>query len=420
MKTLASVSLSMLLLSAAPARAAQPNGLIAYVDTLGGLLVVRPDGSAKRKLGAGEIQQIALTQGAPRADTFRWPMWAPDGRRLACFAVTLRNDQPLDELYVFDAVTTQVLNVFKDTGLGPIYGYWAPDGRSLAMLLARSGSFSLSLWPPSEGDQPQSVANGVPFFFDWKHDGRGLVIHAANDPEAPHGHAVSLLDLPSRKRRVLSAEPAAFAAPSWSADGEWLAYGSTDGDHEKLMVAHADGGGAKAVATIPERAAFAWSPNKALIALLVSTVPGDAFFDELRMIDVAAGRTTLVHKGSMAAFFWSPLGDRILVIRRDTQAGDLMAMVTDLEGKHPVDVAGFLPSRPQIMVLQYFDQYALSHRIWSPDGKAFLFSGASRTERGSRDALELPAVYVVAADGKSPPRSIGDGNIAFWSPRDPR
>ena len=57
-------------------------------------------------------------------------------------------------------------------------------------------------------------------------------------------------------------------------------------------------------------------------------------------------------------------------------------------------------------VVQYFDQYALSHRLWSPDGTALLSPevDGSGTER----------LVVRYFDGR-PPVAL-DGAIGFWSP----
>ena len=56
--------------------------------------------------------------------------------------------------------------------------------------------------------------------------------------------------------------------------------------------------------------------------------------------------------------------------------------------------------------LPYFDQYALSHRIWSPAGDAVVLP---MVEAGGREA-----VYVVPTDGR-PLQRLVDGSMAFWS-----
>ena len=57
-------------------------------------------------------------------------------------------------------------------------------------------------------------------------------------------------------------------------------------------------------------------------------------------------------------------------------------------------------------LLPYFDQYALSHRLWSPDSSAFLVP----TNDGTRSR-----VLALSPDGGEPLFSI-DSEIAFWSP----
>ena len=58
-------------------------------------------------------------------------------------------------------------------------------------------------------------------------------------------------------------------------------------------------------------------------------------------------------------------------------------------------------------VLPYFDQYALSHRVWAPDSTSMVLPLV--------DATGQTHVDVVPADG-SDPRPIADGDAAFWSP----
>jgi TolB protein len=58
-----------------------------------------------------------------------------------------------------------------------------------------------------------------------------------------------------------------------------------------------------------------------------------------------------------------------------------------------------------VQFLPYFDQYALSHRLWSPDSEALVLpmqdSGTNR-------------VFVVPASGGRA-RALAEGSIAFWS-----
>jgi Tol biopolymer transport system component len=396
--------------------------LIAYVDRSGDLYVSQPDGSSRQKLASGEIlQHIAFpTQFIQEAgDFYSWPVWSPDGNRLACFHVAPGDPESIDGLYIFDVNTSQVLHSYQEPGLRPIYAYWAPHGQHLAVLLGGQGAFSLGLWPIAHAQRPKTVAQGAPFYFDWRADAQALLIHTGSDPDAAEGHSVSLLDIASGKRQLVSRSPAAFGPPSWSADGKWLAYGdnTTAGEQATLMIANGDGNQPQSFGTLPEKMAMSWSPTQPLLAVASSSFVGDPLLEELRLIDVSSNKTQTLIKDNFAAYFWSPDGKRILYAKRKLGT-DLWAWtVIEVANGQTYDVVDFVPSRPLLLVFQYFDQYALSHRFWSPDSKAFVFPGAAGPDARPAIGLRDPTIYAVEATKGATPKALSDGHIAFWSPK---
>ena len=101
--------------------------------------------------------------------------------------------------------------------------------------------------------------------------------------------------------------------------------------------------------------------------------------------------------------------DREGTARRAQQAPlELQLWVVALEEGLPRKLATFTPA-PSFLTqfLPFFDQYARSHRLWSPDGRALVLS----TLDGGRRRL-----VVVPVDG-GPARTIAEGEMAFWSPR---
>jgi hypothetical protein len=58
-------------------------------------------------------------------------------------------------------------------------------------------------------------------------------------------------------------------------------------------------------------------------------------------------------------------------------------------------------------VLPFFDQYALSHRVWSRDSRSIVLPLA--------DIRPEPQITVIYADD-SRSVELGPGAIAFWSP----
>jgi TolB protein len=55
--------------------------------------------------------------------------------------------------------------------------------------------------------------------------------------------------------------------------------------------------------------------------------------------------------------------------------------------------------------LPYFDQYALSHRLWSPDSSALVLPIQVQDEA---------RIFVVPVSGGQP-QEIAVGDMAFWS-----
>jgi TolB protein len=398
---------------------AADTNLIAYIDGEGDLYLVQPNGEGRRKLASGEMLQTIAYSPQPiknGQDFYSWPVWSPDANRFACFRATNGENGPTDGLYIFDARSSQVLHAYEAQGLHPIYAYWAPNSQNLAVLLGGPGALSLGLWPAAGEQKPKMVAQGAPFYFHWRTDGQALLAHTGGDTEAKEGHSISLINIESGKRQIVSLAPAAFGPPSWSSDGHWLAYGGHTKEKATVMVAAADGSAPKSMGVFPEKIALEWSPTHALLAVAASSFVGDPLLEELKVIDVPSGKTRSLIKDNFAAYFWSPDGERILYAKRKLGTDLWVWAVVEVKDGKTYDVVDFVPSRPLLLVFQYFDQYALSHRIWSPDSKRFVFAGAAGTNARPEEGLRNPTLYTVEAVEHAKPQSLTEGHIAFWSP----
>ena len=67
----------------------------------------------------------------------------------------------------------------------------------------------------------------------------------------------------------------------------------------------------------------------------------------------------------------------------------------------------FFPSRDMIYYLNFFDQFARSHSLWSPDGHYLAFAGV--------DTLGKQSVMILDTRTPSDPIRVGSGSIGIWS-----
>ena len=249
-----------------------------------------------------------------------------------------------------------------------------------------------------------------------------------------------------------------FRSPSHSADGRYVAFvRSTGTGSGQLVVARPDGSGSHEMPVVGI-AAFAFDPAGDTLATLAadaSVDPGQAFpTGPIRLIDPASGAIrTLVDRPALA-FFWSPDGRTIAAILPSQPGEDpvtagtgggpgnggrsasggasgvvLAGAVVPAPSSGPstqlsgpleriafIDVAsGAIRSERAVSLgdhfvnelLPYFDQYARSHRLWSPDSRALLLPLVS--------FLGSTRLVVIPADGTST-RPVAYGPSGFWSP----
>ena len=188
-------------------------------------------------------------------------------------------------------------------------------------------------------------------------------------------------------------------------------------------------------------AAVVFDPSGGTVASLGPTQPVSPDVQiplgPVRLMDVASGKVRTLIDAVVVSFWWSPDGRTVAALRIQPVAGpgpspgasaaaSTPATVGSPAASPPatpanevrlvfVDVAsGNVRSQPAVspgavfvdQLLTYFDQYALSHRIWAPDSSSVLLPEAQ--------VDGTTHITVRYADGR-PPVAL-DGDIAFWSP----
>jgi TolB protein len=396
------------------------NARLVVLGEGGSLDVLRADGTARQALPA---------TGTP----YQFPAWSPDGSRIAAigqrggsagvFVMAPGNglDPPPEPIVIYESAEEP-----------PFYLYWTPDSRQLTFLTTEADSLALRM-APADGSAPAtSLREGAPMYWDFVDESR-LFVHTGNvGPDEFLGEVT----LDGTAQAGTESDGGFFRAPTISADGRLRAYLTTAADGIGSVRTEArDGSGTTEVSAVGP-AALAFAPNGDTLAF-IGPEPEEAGrtplpIGSLRVIRPGATEAQVIGNGRYVAYFWAPSGTLIGALRiRDAedpvtqanravtrlastgitpvQAGvGLQLDLVDVEAEsvrttHEVTVSDLFVNQ----VLPFFDQYALSHRFWSPDSSAMVLPLV--------DENEATQIVAIPADG-SEFRVVSSGALGFWRP----
>jgi TolB protein len=240
-----------------------------------------PDGVDGRVLFVKSGDPWVLDASGPRAfasgGTFSQPSWAPDGASLAYvyrgtnFAdIFITDDQGQSQTRLTDSQSTILDN--NDWNMRPA---WSPDGKLIAYVSDKTSTFPV-LWLMNGADGTGRHAVVLPGLQEeavdalaWSPDGTQLAITLFNEP-GPTQIAVVPLNATGRQvGKVVTDLTGGALDPSWSPDGNWLAFAGRDAYAVEAYVAHPDGTAVSRLTSDGQLARSpAWSPDGRHIAYL--------------------------------------------------------------------------------------------------------------------------------------------------------
>jgi TolB protein len=376
---------------------AAPDNRILLQGVDGNLYIASPDGK----------ERFALTDDASRRRVYGQPVWSFDGKRIAWNQIT-RNGTALVTSR-FDGAERSTL----DVPFLPFYISWSPTGEQLAYLsnwqVVDEPSMALRLVDVApEGKTVKTLAAGQPFYFSWSPDGRQLLTHI-------DGERVEVYDLATDEQGVQSLviSGGAFSAPQWAASGEQVVYAVAEEQTQRLLLTDPTGQPLQNLTDYTGRVSFLISPDSRHVAYVTTEADTQApTMGPLYVVDTETLRTRELSEGPVPAFFWSPDGQKLAYLALDRVGGRVGLRWNVWDGKTTREYAGFFPTRELLQnYLPFFDQYAQSHRIWSPDSDALVFAGTLEDGRTGVWVQQVGAGEVAA------PLSLGTGVSATWSPR---
>lgn len=290
----------------------------------------------------------------------------------------------------------------------PHYVNWSPAGDQIALLAPTRAGLTLLLIGIDRQSVPAALTSGAPLFSAWSSDGQTLLIHQASD--------LLLLELASAPNlTTLARNASSFQVPAWSPSGDRFALIQHRGNRASLGLM--DRGGQETVLHgFPGPAgALAWSPAGALLAYssLASSEPPR--YRGLWLDQLDGQEAEQINDEIIVAFFWSPDGRRLAYLTPTLSQRQMHWNVLDLESRASRRFSRFYPAIELNLLLTFFEQYSLSHRIWSPAGDALLISGRI-AENGVPPEYTESHILVQPVAAGATPAAVALGTQPVWAP----
>ena len=382
-----------------------PSFPFAVVDRAGGLRVVRERDERARQLAA---------EG-------RWPAWAPGGRHLAASRLDNEGGQVRSRVHVYRADGDAAPELLYESAAGVLpviaprvahYLSWSPGVEFLGVVAQGQAGLELTLHAGDGSGASRVVATGAPIFSNWSPDGSRLAVHA--------GPELTVIDgSPPHSRHIIEERALGFRVPAWSPSGRELLYAVAASAGVAVMSFDVDAAEIRELARFDGGVALSWPPESERPYVAVTRNPEAGVFDEAWAVEAQSGRLKPVVRGPFVALSWAPGGERFaLVVPAQTGDGRYLVRVCSEEGEVLATSEALVPSADLRTHFGFFDQYAVSHPLWAPDGSCFLLAGrlVSDAVSGSFGDPVGNLVFRWAAARGAPLEVVLPGDLAVFAP----
>ena len=374
----------------------------------------------------GRVQVTSSSNGRTRPITpagmrFTWPTWSPDGNFVAVsrygagenghgglrICLTDPAGESLTEIY---ANTPGTDAIARET---PHYAIWSPDSANLAFVaqMPREG-LTLFVHGSITGGEPKRLLSGAPLFASWSPDSKYILVHSGQLHYLIRSDDLEPAQIPVGSGRYMS--------PSWSPLSNRMAFCGELSEHEQgLLVADTDGDGAKMISEVAGSATFSWHPAGRHIGLAKDLDRASGFYNSLWRVDTQEESEEQILNDRFLSFFWSPDGAFVAYVTPSAEGdGSIRWAILNVNTRESYYLADFQPTREQLNIFMFFDQYGQSHSPWSHDSRSLIFAGrlGARAVRSRLPETRSSHVYTLPVAQGSSPTMVGPGAMGVWCP----
>jgi RNA polymerase sigma factor (sigma-70 family) len=231
------------------------------------------------------------------------------------------------EVYVMDTDGTNQRRLTNDPA-DDLYPMWAPDGKRIAFMRGSyvSGGWDIYLMD-ADGENQINLTNNPANDEgqDWSPDGRRIAFESSRDGN----YEIYVMDANGKNVRKLTNHPSPDQEPNWSPDGQKIAFNSYRDGNFEIYVMDADGANVRRITDNPAKDVLpAWSPDGQRIGFISDR---DGNYEIYVMDADGENQTNLTNDpGWDWKPAWSPDGQSITFV--SNQGGPWDVYVMDADG----------------------------------------------------------------------------------------